>query len=433
MPLDVIIGAQWGDEGKGRITDLLAREADFVARFSGGDNAGHTVTVGDQLFKLHLIPSGIIHPHTTCVIGSGTVINPVRLLQEIDQLHDSGIDVTPQRLKVSSAAHIITPAHLALDGSREKSRGDGMLGTTLRGIGPAYADKAARSGIRAGAMQNAEEFANLIEKQMRSAAEILEKIYAIPSADPKQVAIAYYDYARRLQPYIVDVGALLADALDKGMNVLAEGAQGTLLDLDHGTYPYVTSSHPTTAGALLGLGIGPKVLRRIIGVTKCFQTRVGSGPFPTELSNATAEHLRGSGEQPWDEFGTTTGRPRRVGWLDTVLLRYAARINSFTELALTKLDILTGLDPVCLCISYQKDGEHVEDLGTDPSNLASNSPHYERLSGWEADLASAQHWYDLPPEAQAYIERIEELSGIRAHTISVGPEREQVVRREIET
>jgi adenylosuccinate synthase len=431
MPLDVIIGAQWGDEGKGRITDLLAADADIVARYSGGDNAGHTITVGEQIFKLHLVPSGIVHPHTTCLLGSGMVVNPAILLEEIDHLGSLGVDVSPNRLKLSSAAHVLTPAHIALDGAEETHRSGDMLGTTRRGIGPAYKDKAARSGLRLGALRRPEEFASQVQEHMQAAGEVLEKIYGLDPLDPVEVAGIYCEYAKRLRPYLTDVGAYVAQALEDGKTVLAEGAQGTLLDLDHGTYPFVTSSYPTTPGALLGLGVGPKHLRRIIGVTKAFQTRVGSGPFPTEVFEETAERLRGTGEKPWDEFGTTTGRPRRVGWLDGVLLRYAIRVNGFTELALTKLDILTDLDPLKLCLAYRHEEDRYPDLPDGPADLSPFTPEYEELPGWHTDLWEVHHWDDLPPEAQSYIGRVEEHTQLKVRLTSVGPEREQVIRRDI--
>jgi adenylosuccinate synthase len=433
MPLDIIIGAQWGDEGKGRITDLLAAEADVVARFNGGDNAGHTVTVEDQLFKLHLVPSGIVHPHTTCLMGSGMVVNPARLLEEIDSLAELGVDVSPDRLKLSFAAHIITPAHIAMDGAEEARRSAGNIGTTRRGIGPAYTDKATRSGLRAGMMRSPENFADLVRKNLLAAGEVLEKVYQFDAPDPEQTAAVYCQFAERLAPHLADVGALTAQALADGLSVLAEGAQGTLLDLDHGTYPYVTSSHPTTSGALAGLGVGPTNLRRIIGVAKAFQTRVGGGPFPTELFDETAERLRGTGEQPWDEYGTTTGRPRRCGWLDGVLLRYATRINGLTEIALTKLDILSGLDPVRLCTAYQLDDSLFEDFSAGAVDLSDFAPQYEEIPGWEEDLMGARFWGDLPREAQNYIRRVQEISGLPVRLISVGPERGQVIRQGVDT
>ena len=429
MPLDVIVGAQWGDEGKGRITDLLAAESDIVARFSGGDNAGHTVSVGDQIFKLHIIPSGIIHPHTTCVLGSGMVLNPAKLISELDQLSAVGIDVGPERIKISGAAHIISPAHIALDGAEEKIRGDAKLGTTKRGIGPAYADKSARRGIRAAAMLDPDQLGLFIMDQVERLGDVLIKLYDIEPPDPKAARDAYVQYAERLLPHISNTGGLIAEALDKDVVVLAEGAQGTLLDLDHGTYPFVTSSHPIAPGALLGLGVGATHLRRVIGVAKAFQTRVGEGPFPTELQDEIGDYLRGTGKNPWDEFGTTTGRPRRCGWLDGVLLRYAARVNGLTEITITKLDILSGLNQIYFANSYMRDGMEFENLPEEPTQLDSFTPGYEGLSGWENDLSEIRAWDQLPQEAQHYIERIQELTKIKVKIISVGAERSQVIRR----
>jgi adenylosuccinate synthase len=430
MPLDVIIGAQWGDEGKGRITDLLAANTDIVARYGGGDNAGHTVTVGDNIFKLHLVPSGILHPHTVCLLGNGMVINPAILLDEIDQLISLGVDVTPERLKISSAAHVITPAHLALDRAKEAARKDEKLGTTQRGIGPAYTDKTTRSGLRTGSMRDPEDFAKQVQKQVETAGDQLAHFYNVEPPDPNEAAGRYCQFAKRLKPYLTDVSLVVSQALESGKDVLAEGAQGTLLDLDHGTYPFVTSSYPTLPGALLGLGVGAQYLRRVIGVTKAYQTRVGSGPFPTEVSGGLAEKLRGTGDNPWDEFGTTTGRPRRVGWLDVVLLRYAVRINGFTELALTKLDILSGFDPLHICFHYQAGEDKFLDLPDGPADLSPFTPVYEELAGWESDLQKVSAWDDLPTEAQTYVRRIEALTDLPAHLISIGPERTQIIRRD---
>jgi adenylosuccinate synthase len=430
MPLDIIVGTQWGDEGKGRLTDLLASGSDIVARFAGGDNAGHTVTVGEHIFKLHLIPSGIVHPHTTCILGSGMVINPGKIIDELDQLADLSIDVSPNRLLISGAAHIITPAHLALDGAEESSRGVENLGTTRRGIGPAYADKAARRGIRASSMRNPSEFAKIVREQVLHAGEVLSKIYQREGPNPEDAFQQYETFAEQLLPYVRETGSLIANALEDGKVVLAEGAQGTLLDLDHGTYPFVTSSHPIAPGALLGLGIGAKDIRRVIGITKAFQTRVGTGPFPTELQDSILEHLRGSGENPWDEFGTTTGRPRRCGWLDGVLLRYATRVNGLTELAITKLDILSGLNFPHIATAYLRDGEEYRDLPDGPFDLDTFTPVYEKFHGWETDLWEIRHWKDLPDEAQEYVRSIEQLTATPVRTISVGPEREQVIYRE---
>jgi len=344
MPLTAIIGAQWGDEGKGRITDLLAARAHVTARYSGGDNAGHTVTIGEQVFKLHLLPSGILQPDVVGVMGNGMVVNPARLLEEMDKLRALGVDVSPERVKLSHAAHLITPAHIALDKAEDARRAGGRIGTTARGIGPAYNDKAARRGIRAESLRNPEVFGDLVLAHARAANRLLEGIYDYPALDASGIAAEYCAYARRLSAYLADTSLYLDAALKAGQTVLAEGAQGTLLDIDHGTYPYVTSSSASIGGVFTGLGVRPHYLDRVVGVTKAFQTRVGEGPFPTEVFGKAAEQLRGSGANPWDEFGTTTGRPRRCGWLDLVLLRYAVRINGITELALTKLDVLTGLE-----------------------------------------------------------------------------------------
>ena len=427
--LDIIIGTQWGDEGKGRVVDLLAAQSDYVARFNGGDNAGHTVTVGAQTFKLHLIPSGIVHPHTVGIIGNGLVVNPRVLLDEMETLRTAGVEITPERLKISYAAQIITPGHLALDAAREAARGAGKIGTTLRGIGPAYNDKANRSGLRFEAMLADEDFADAVRAHTEAVNAQLTALYGAAPLDPEAVAAEYGEYARRLAPHIADTAGLLDRALKAGKTVLAEGAQGTLLDLDHGTYPFVTSSTPTAAGALTGLGVGIRHAGRVIGVTKAFQTRVGEGPFPTEVFGEAATRLRGTGANPWDEFGTTTGRPRRVGWLDGVLLRYAVRINGVTALAVTKMDVLSGLHPLRICTAYRR-GEHLhEELPLGPADLSPFEPVYEELPGWDADLTAIRRWEDLPAEAQAYIRRIEAIAGVPVTMVSVGPEREQVVVR----
>jgi len=427
MALDIIIGTQWGDEGKGRVVDLLATQAKYVARFNGGDNAGHTVTVGQETFKLHLIPSGVIHPHTVGIIGNGLVVNPKVLLAEMEMLRNKGIKITPERLRISSAAHIITPGHLAIDQAREIDRGDEKIGTTLRGIGPAYNDKAARFGIRMEAMLSLEDLAEAVMFHIENINRQLVSIYRTQPLNAQAVAEEYAGYARQLEPYIGDVSVMLTQALEKGENVLAEGAQGTLLDLDHGTYPFVTSSNPTAPGVLIGLGVGIRSVGRVIGVTKAFQTRVGEGPFPTEVLGDTATRLRGTGENPWDEFGTTTGRPRRVGWLDIVLLRYSVRVNGLTELTVTKLDILSGLNPLRICTGYREGSQTHNELPLGPSNLAPFEPIYEELPGWEEDISSVRRWEDLPPEAQAYLKRIEALIGIPVCMASVGPERDQIV------
>jgi adenylosuccinate synthase len=427
MPLDIVVGAQWGDEGKGRIVDLLSAQADYVARYNGGDNAGHTVTVGDQTFRLHLIPSGVIHPHTIGAIGNGVVINPATLLSEIESVRAAGVPLDANRLKISYAAHLITPGHRALDAAQEAARGGEAIGTTLRGIGPAYADKVARSGIRLGQMLDVETFGEALQAHVLSVNQRLQELYTAEPLNAQAVIKEYLEYARQMKSYIGDVSTLLSEALKCGKRVLAEGAQGTLLDLDHGTYPFVTSSYPSAAGALIGLGLGLGCEQRVVGVTKAFQTRVGAGPFPSEVFGSIAERLRGTGEHPWDEFGTTTGRPRRVGWMDLVLLRYAVRINGLTELAITKLDILSGLEEVKICVAYKADGQTYQNLPLGPSDLGAFSPVYETLPGWREDLWECRTWESLPPAARSYILRVEELSGIPVRLTSVGPEREQIV------
>lgn len=430
MALDIIVGAQWGDEGKGRIVDLLAAKAAQVARFAGGDNAGHTVTVGDTLYKLHLIPSGIVHPGPQAIIGSGVVVNPLRLLIELAGLAEMGIEVGPERLLLSHAAHLITPGHIALDTAQEAARGKAAIGTTLRGIGPAYTAKVSRAGLRAGQMLDNERFADEIHAHILQVNRQLHDQFQQEGLDPDAVAAEYASAARKLAPFVGNAGLAISQALTEGRRVLAEGAQGTLLDLDHGTYPFVTSSNPVAPAALTGLGIGLGQVGRVIGVTKVFQTRVGEGPFPTEVQGPTAQRLRGTGANPWDEFGTTTGRPRRVGWLDLVLLRYAHRVNGFTELALTKLDILSGLDELRLCTGYRQDQQVFSDLPYGPEDLDGFEPVYQMLPGWNEDVSKLRDWHTLPAAAQAYIAAIEATLGIPATLISVGPERDQVVVRE---
>lgn len=428
MPLNIIIGAQWGDEGKGRYTDLLAAEADVVARFSGGDNAGHTINVQDEIFKLHLIPSGIIHDRTVCLIGNGVVVNPAVLLREMDALAARGVDVSPAHLKLSYNAHLITPAHIALDKASEAQLGQGAIGTTQRGIGPAYTDKVARDGLRAGLFAAPEELADAIHQHIQTKNEVLQKIYHAPTLDETAVATEYAAYAQRLAPYLVDGSVLLDEYLRNGRSVLAEGAQGTFLDIDHGTYPFVTSSSPTAGGALTGLGVGPKVVDRVIGVTKAFTSRVGSGPFPCQLGGEQALRLRGTGSNPWDEYGTTTGRPRRVGWLDLVMLRHAARINSLTELALTKMDILSGLDEIPVCVAYERREERLAHFPSSLEILAECKPVYEILPGWQEDISGARTWADLPRNAQAYIEFIAVTTRTPISYASVGPGRAQYLQ-----
>jgi adenylosuccinate synthase len=427
MPATVIVGTQWGDEAKGKITDLLAAEAHVVARYNGGDNAGHTVTVGEDIYALHLVPSGILRPHTTCLIGNGVIVNPKTLCGEIEELAKRGIDVSPERFKLSTRAHLIMPYDIALDGAAEKSLGEARIGTTQRGIGPTYGDKAARAGLRSWDMLDEAAFVEKVRTAVETKNAVLERIYNQPPLNPHEVVEEYADYAVRLAPYVADTSPILHEALRAGKRVLCEGAQGTLLDLDHGTYPFVTSSSPIAGGALTGLGFGPRHIERIVGVVKAFQTRVGAGPMPTELLDEVGNRLRGTGEQPWDEYGTTTGRPRRCGWLDGVALRYAAQINGLTEIAITKLDILTGLETLKICVAYDYHGKRLESFPPSAEVLAECKPIYEEWPGWSEDIRGARSLDDVPPAARDYIRRIEELADAPATFVSVGPGREDTI------
>jgi adenylosuccinate synthase len=429
MPLQIIVGAQWGDEGKGRIVDWFASQAGVVARYNGGDNAGHSVTVGQKLFKLHLIPSGIIHPRPVAVLGNGMVVNPESLLKEIDSLRQAGVEVNPQRLRLCYAAHLITPAHKALDAALETARGKGNIGTTGRGIGPAYTDKAARTNLRAADLL-APDLRERLQAHFEAANRALASLDA-PVLDIPPLVEQFLAQAAQLAPYVADTAVELDSALRAGEFILAEGAQGTLLDIDHGTYPFVTSSSTLAPGALTGLGLGLAAARQAVvtGVCKSFQTRVGSGPFPTEVADDFATRLRGTGEHPWDEFGTTTGRPRRVGWLDGVLLRYAVRLNGLTELVLTKLDVLSGLPHINICVAYRKGSQTFHELPFGPSALEGYEPIYERIPGWSEDVSAIRRWDDLPQAAQTYLEAVSQVAGIPIRLVSVGPEREQIVEK----
>jgi len=427
MAVTILIGAQWGDEGKGRFVDWLAADAQVVARYSGGDNAGHTVAVGQKVYKLHLIPSGVLHPQVVSVMGNGMVINPVNLVKEMDYLASEGIHVTPQNLRISARAHVITPGHIALDRAREAQLGAGAIGTTLRGIGPAYFDKTGRTGIRMGDLLDVEVFADTMAAALGRSNEQLVRMDAAP-VDVDEAVSAYVQAADRLRPFIQDTTAYLNQRLREGARVISEGAQGTLLDVDHGTYPFVTSSSPTSGGALTGLGFGPTHVDRVIGVAKAFSTRVGAGPMPTEQQNEIGARLRGTGENFWDEYGTTTGRARRCGWLDVVMLRYAAMVNGFTELALTKLDVLSGFETLQLATAYEVNGECMLLPPSTTYQLSRAVPIYETLPGWSDDLSSVRSWSDLPSEARRYVARISELLELPIRMLSVGPERTQMIQ-----
>jgi adenylosuccinate synthase len=425
MPAIIVVGAQWGDEGKGRVVDWLARDAHLVARFGGGDNAGHTVIAQGHKLGLHLVPSGILYPDLTCLVGAGVVVNPAQLLVEMDELAALGINVEPSRLKLSAAAHIILPTHRALDGAREAARGGDALGTTKRGIGPAYADKAARVNLRAGDMAHPKQFAERVVEAVRAHNRRLHEEYGAEPLSSEQAAGEYYTYAQRLAPYLVDGTTLVGKVLEAGKTVLCEGAQGLLLDLDHGTYPYVTSSSTVAGGALTGLGFGPRYVLRVVGIAKAYTTRVGAGPFLTELLDEVGGRMRTVG----GEYGTTTGRPRRCGWLDLVILRYAVRVNGLNELALTKLDVLSGLERLKMAVAYERGGERIEyfpaEFGVEA--LAEWKPVYEELPGWSEDISGARTRGDLPAAARKYVKRIEEEVGVPITLIGVGPEREQAI------
>ncbi len=420
MSVTVVVGAQWGDEGKAKVIDLLARETSVVARYQGGHNAGHTVVVGTEKYALQLIPSGVLYDHVTPVIGHGVVVDMPTLFAEIDRLESRGISCA--KLKVSSQAHLIFPWHQSFDAISEGNLGENKIGTTLKGIGPAYADKARRVGIRVGACVDLDSFAEQVRQ--RALIENDEVIHAGGERlDVEAIVEQFVVFAKRLQPYIADTIGLLHDAVENGQDVLLEGAQATFLDLDHGTYPFVTSSNPTAGGASVGSGLGPRLLDRIIGITKAYTTRVGSGPFPTETLGEIGEKLVDIGR----EFGTVTGRRRRTGWVDCVMLRHAVRVNSLTELALTKLDVLDTFDEVKVCTGYRIDGELVHGYPDRSEVLAQVIPDYVTLPGWKTELRSCRSVDDLPAEAKAFITVVEQQSGVPIHIIGVGPERDDVL------
>jgi adenylosuccinate synthase len=421
MPATILVGTQWGDEGKGKATDLLADHMDYVVRYQGGNNAGHTVRAGGQTLKLHLIPSGILYPHIVSVIADGVVVDPRVLLEEMDELSARGIDVS--RLLVSANAHLIMPYHLELDRVTERYLGRQRLGTTKRGIGPAYADKAARIGLRVQDLTDEKIFRQKLEAALKEKNAVLTKVYNRLPLDPEEIVRDYIGFGERLAPHISDTSAILHASLRDGKRVLLEGAQGTLLDLDHGTYPFVTSSNPVAGGALVGAGVGPMQVDRVIGVTKAYVTRVGSGPFPTEDHGDAGAWIQERGQ----EVGTTTGRLRRCGWFDGVLLRYAARVNGLTEIFLTKLDVLSGLAAAKLCVAYRYEGRTYDDFPPHQSIVHKAEPVYEELEGWPEELAEARALDELPPAARKYVDRIADLAGIPVRTVSVGPSREQTV------
>ncbi len=422
MPNIVIIGTQWGDEGKGKIVDLLAEKADIVARFQGGNNAGHTMVVEGQQFISHLVPSGILQGKT-CAIGNGLVVDPGVLLEEIDYLAEKGIDTGPDKLKVSERAHVIMPYHKAIDNAREKMKGDNKIGTTGRGIGPCYEDKATRRGVRFVDLIDAEAFEQRVRTILDEKNFYLKNYFDAPTIDPGQVIADYTQFADRLRPYVTNVSVVLDETIRGGGQVLFEGAQGTHLDIDHGTYPFVTSSNTVSANACSGAGIGPRHINGVLGIVKAYTTRVGAGPFPTELFDVVGDAIQEKGA----EFGATTGRRRRCGWLDTVIVRNAVRLNGLTGLVITKLDVLGGQPEIKICNAYEYQGETLSEFPTDLNTLAACKPVYESLPGWQEDISGILRKEDLPENAKRYLARVEELTGTPIDIISVGPGREETI------
>ena len=421
MPATVVLGAQWGDEGKGRVTDYFAESSDYVVRYAGGNNAGHTIIVGDQRIALSLIPSGVLYPACTPVIGSGCVIDPRVLIEEMDMLSSRGIE--PGRLRISSNAHLIMPYHRKLDSIMERFLGRNQIGTTKRGIGPAYTDKFSRTGIRVQDLFDPAIFRKKVETALDDKNRILTRVYNQLAMSAQAISDEYLAFAPRLLPHVVDSSLLLWEALADGRSVLLEGAQGTMLDVDHGTYPFVTSSNPTSGGAVVGAGIGPGSIGEVIGVAKAYISRVGTGPFPTELTDETGERLIEVG----GEYGTVTGRKRRCGWLDLVALRYAVRVNGITKLFLTKLDVLSGFDSVKIAVAYQSGEEMHREFPRQHRVLYESSPIYETFEGWEEDISSIRRFSDLPAQARNYLEFVAAQAGVPIGWASVGPERRQLI------
>jgi len=420
MPVQIIVGAQWGDEGKGKVVDMLSERADIVARYQGGANAGHTVCIGEKQYILHLIPSGMFHDNITCVIGNGVVIDPAALMGEIGQLALAGVSVKG-RLLVSHNAHLIMPYHKLLDSVREQ--GSDKIGTTGRGIGPAYIDKAMRTGIRIVDLLDRDELARKLTSNINEKNQILTKIYGESKLDIEAIIAEYQEFDKQIDEYVTDTASYLNSAIAAGKRIIAEGAQGALLDVDHGTYPYVTSSNPTSGGACTGLGIPPTAIDDIVGVVKAYSTRVGNGPFPTELLDATGERLRALGH----EFGSTTGRPRRCGWFDAVALKYSAMVNGITRIAVTKLDVLDEFDAINVCVAYEAGGKRLRSFPTDAKTLEKIVPVYETLPGWRTSIAGAKSPGELPARARAYIQTLERITGTKVWLVSVGPRRDQTI------
>lgn len=414
----VIVGTQWGDEGKGKITNFLSQGAKVVSRYQGGDNAGHTIHANGEVYKLRLVPSGVLYPHQLSVIGNGVVVNPKSLVGELARLAEQG--VTGENLRISDRAHVILPYHIKLDKLQEAAKGADKIGTTNRGIGPAYMDKAARVGIRMADLLDKEIFEERLKANLKAKNEEFVKVYDSTPMNFDDIFEEYYQYGQQLKQYVCDTSIVLNDAIDKGEHVLFEGAQGIMLDIDQGTYPFVTSSNPA-GGVTVGAGVGASKIDRVVGVAKAYTSRVGDGPFPTELLDKTGDFIRNAGH----EFGTVTGRPRRIGWFDAVVVRHSRRVAGITDLCLNSIDVLTGLDKVKICVAYERDGERVENYPASLKFLSECKPVYEELPGWQEDITKAKTLDDLPENARRYVERITELLGVDLLTFSVGPDRDQ--------
>ncbi|WLR50841.1 adenylosuccinate synthase [Bacillus tianshenii] len=415
----VVVGTQWGDEGKGKITDYLSENAEVVARYQGGNNAGHTIAFDGETYKLHLIPSGIFYNDKVCVLGNGMVIDPKALVKELKYLHDRGIST--DNLRISNRAHVILPYHLKQDEVEEERKGANKIGTTKKGIGPAYMDKAARVGIRIADLLDREEFENKLAHNLKEKNRLLEKMYDAEGFKLEDILDEYYEYGQQVAKYVCDTSVVLNDALDEGRRVLFEGAQGVMLDIDQGTYPFVTSSNPIAGGVTIGSGVGPSKIEHVVGVSKAYTTRVGDGPFPTELNNEIGDKIREVGR----EYGTTTGRPRRVGWFDSVVVRHARRVSGLTDLSLNSIDVLTGIETLKICVAYKYKGEVMEEFPASLKVLAECEPVYEELPGWTEDITGVRSLDDLPVNARHYIERVSQLTGIPLSIFSVGPDRKQ--------
>ncbi|MBU9722321.1 MULTISPECIES: adenylosuccinate synthase [Bacillaceae] len=419
MPSVVVVGTQWGDEGKGKITDFLSEQAELIARYQGGNNAGHTIVFNGKKYKLHLIPSGIFYSNKLSVIGNGMVIDPKALVTELKYLHDQDVDTS--QLRISNRAHVILPYHLKLDAVEEDSKGANKIGTTRKGIGPAYMDKAARVGIRIADLLDKETFKEKLAYNLKEKNRLFEKVYEVEGFKMEDILDEYYEYGQQFAKYVTDTSVVLNDALDAGKRVLFEGAQGVMLDIDQGTYPFVTSSNPIAGGVTIGSGVGPSKINHVVGVSKAYTTRVGDGPFPTELKNELGDHIREVG----NEYGTTTGRPRRVGWFDSVVVRHARRVSGITDLSLNSIDVLTGIKTLKICVAYKYRGEIIEEFPASLKVLAECEPVYEELPGWEEDITGVTSLHDLPRNALFYLERVSQLTGIPLTIFSVGPDRNQ--------